>query len=135
MIEQILPIIFTVLFALVILFAWLWQRMRAEARDLKIQVSTLSSKKQSLSTKYGKMTEQFMPFLETYPYDYHNFRFLGTPIDGVQFNDDDIVFVEFKAANSKLTERQRLVRDLVAARKVKFQEIRINDEDEKTKEE
>jgi len=131
--DQILPIVFTILFALVILFAWLWQRMSREVKDLQLQVSTLSSKKQSLSTKYGKMTEQFMPFLETYPYDYHNFRFLGTPIDGVQFNDDDIVFVEFKTAKSKLTEKQRLIRDLIAARKVTFKEIRIDDENQEAK--
>lgn len=130
LIEEILPVVLTALFMLALLFAMLWRHSRQQVKDLELQVNTLASKKQSLSTKYGRMTEQFMPFLENYPYDYHNFRFIGTPIDGVQFNEDDIVFIEFKSSKSALTEKQRAVRDLVAARKVKFEEFRI-DESEK----
>ena len=95
---------------------------------LRGRLSDALSRKQSLSTKYGKMTEQFMPFLNVYPYDEHNFRFLGTPVDGVQFNDDGVVFIEFKAADSRLTSLQRRIRDLVADNKVTFKEIRIKSE-------
>ncbi len=83
------------------------------------------SRKQSLSTKYGKMTEQFMPLLDAYPYDEQGFRFIGNPIDGVQFNEDGIVFVEFKAADSRLTPQQKRIREMVADKKVSFREIRI----------
>jgi len=82
--------------------------------------------KQSLSTKYGKMTEQFMPFLEVYPYDKNNFRFIGTPIDGIQFENDKIIFIEFKSANSKLTEKQKKIKELVKNGRVEFEEFKIN---------
>jgi predicted Holliday junction resolvase-like endonuclease len=71
------------------------------------------------------MTEQFMPFMKDYPYDAQNFRFLGTPIDGVQFNDDGIVFVEFKSGDSRLSAKQKAIKDLVLNKKVEFREVRM----------
>jgi len=71
------------------------------------------------------MTEQFMPFLKHYPYDPTNFRFLGSPIDGVQFEDDKIVFIEFKTANSKLTDKQRMIADQIYRKQIDFEEHRI----------
>ena len=79
----------------------------------------------SLSSKYGKMTEQFMPFIPEYPWDPQRFRFIGSPIDGVQFEDDRVIFVEFKTAGSKLSARQRAVRDQVRDGRVEFQELRL----------
>jgi len=94
-------------------------------RKLRKDINYLTFSKQSLSTKYGKMSEQFMPFLESYPYDKNNFRFIGTAIDGVQFEDDKIVFVEFKTSNSTMTTKQRAIRNLINDRKIEFKEFRI----------
>ena len=79
----------------------------------------------SQSTTYGRITEQFLPLVDSFPWDPSNFRFLGSPIDGVQFEDDRIILVEFKAANSQLSKRQRQIRDLVNARKVDFEVITV----------
>jgi predicted Holliday junction resolvase-like endonuclease len=76
---------------------------------------------------YGKISEQFLPFLESYPYDSSKFRFLGTPIDGVQFEEDKVVFVEFKTANSKLSQRQRHIKELVEQKKVEFVEYNLKE--------
>ncbi|MBN2330354.1 MAG: endonuclease [Candidatus Aenigmarchaeota archaeon] len=92
---------------------------------LRARLSEALSSKQSLSTKYGRMTEQFIPLLDLYPYDENRFRFLGNPIDGVQFNDDGIVFVEFKAAGSRLSPDQKRIKELVEQKRVRFHEIRI----------
>ena len=92
---------------------------------LKEKNNELVSRKQSLSTKYGRMSEQFMPFLEDYPYDSNRFRFLGDPIDGVQFNDEEIIFMEFKTSSSRMSRRQKEIRDLVEKGKVKFEEFRM----------
>lgn len=81
--------------------------------------------KQSLSTKYGKMSEQFMPFLKDYPYNPQDFRFLGSPIDGVQFTENKVVFTEFKTSNAKLTEKQENIKRLVNQGKVEWMEFRI----------
>ena len=83
------------------------------------------SLRRSESTRYGQITEQFMPFISEYPYDSKQFRFLGSPIDGVQFEEDKIVMIEFKSAGSQLSTRQRRIRNLVREGKVDFQEIRV----------
>ena len=82
-------------------------------------------RKRSLSSKYGKLTEQFLPLVDSFPWDPGNFRFLGSPIDGVQFEDDRIILVEFKAANSRLSPLQGHIRDLVNDGKVGFEVVRV----------
>ena len=113
-----IEIIFILSILIIILFL-LWRR--ASARHAEVAFS-----KNSLSSKYGKMTEQFMPFLKDYPYDPQNFRFLGTPVDGIQFCDDKIVFIEFKSSNSQLSPRQRQIAELIWQKRVEFEEHRID---------
>ena len=95
------------------------------AVQLYKSLKELRFRKRSQSSKYGKLTEQFLPLVDSFPWDPGNFRFLGTPIDGVQFEDDRIILVEFKAANSQLSPLQRHIRDLVGDGKVDFEVIRI----------
>jgi predicted Holliday junction resolvase-like endonuclease len=72
------------------------------------------------------LAEQFMPFLESYPYDPHDFRFLGTPIDGVQFTEDSIILVEFKTADSQLSKRQRTIKGIIEEGAVRFEIYRMS---------
>ena len=81
------------------------------------------TRKRSLSASYGRITEQWFPLMERYPYDSANFRFLGTPVDGVQFEEDKIVFVEFKSRNAELSTAQRRMKQLVQAGKVTWEEF------------
>ena len=85
----------------------------------------LRFEKKSMSSRYGRMTEQFLPFSKKYPYNQENFRFIGTPIDGIQFEDDRIVMLEFKTGKSHLSEKQKRIRELVRKKRVDFEEIRI----------
>mgnify|MGYP001774591546 CR=1 FL=1 len=89
------------------------------------KIKELMSEKQSILVRHGKALEQFIPLIESYPYDKSNFRFIGSPIDGIQFEDDKIIFIEFKTGNAKLTEQQRKIKDLVEKKKVEFLEFRI----------
>ena len=111
-------------FVIFILILVLYSLIRTNSM-LRAKIREISSSKQSLATRYGKMSEQFMPFMKDYPYDSENFRFLGTPIDGVQFEDDRVVFVEFKTSNSKLSEKQRKIRDIIRKKRVEWDEVRI----------
>jgi predicted Holliday junction resolvase-like endonuclease len=86
----------------------------------------VSFRKRSQSSKYGNLREQLLPLADSFPWDPSNFRFLGSPIDGVQFEDDRIILVEFKAANSQLSQLQRHIRDLVSNGNVGFEVIRIS---------
>ena len=92
---------------------------------LKDRVRELESSKQSLSTVYGRITEQWAPFMAGYPYDPRQFRFLGSPVDGVQFEEDKVVFVEFKTNGSALSPRQQRIRELVQQGRVEWLEFRL----------
>ena len=94
-------------------------------RSLRRRLRALDAGKRSQSTRYGQITEQFAPFLESWPWDPKGFRFLGNPVDGVQFTPDGIYFVEVKSASSRLSSGQREVRDLVEAGRVEWREVRI----------
>ena len=94
---------------------------------LKGRIATIESSKQSLSTTYGRITEQWAPFMAGYPHDPRNFRFIGSPIDGVQFEDDKVVFIEFKANGSQLTPKQAHIKRLVQEGRVEWLEFRLQE--------
>jgi|GEM_PF-560367 len=97
---------------------------RTAVSPLHKKIGKLTTEKQSLSTIYGKITEQFAPFMKDYPYSTQNFRFIGSPIDGIQFNDNQILFVEFKTNKSKLTNTQNKIKKLVNNGKIVWFEFR-----------
>ena len=118
MIELVLAGIIVVLF-LVILF--LFRKLQETEKSLE----QLLFDKRSQSVKYGKLTEQWIPFINQFPVSPENFRFLGSPIDGVAFSEDKIVFCEFKTLKSQLSEKQKRIRDLVKRKKVEWLELNI----------
>ncbi|MFA6268989.1 MAG: Holliday junction resolvase-like protein [archaeon] len=93
--------------------------------ELKFKYDELLFSKQSQSVKYGQLTEQWIPFSKNYPYNSQNFRFIGKPIDGIAFEEDKVVFVEFKTNKSQLNESQKKVKDLVKDKKVEWFELRV----------
>ena len=100
--------------------------IRWQGRVHKEQLTSLDSQKRSLSTVYGKTTEQFAPFMGRYPFNSQDFRFIGTPVDGIQFEDDRVVFVEIKAGRSAgLTPKQSRIKRLIQDRKVEWFEFSI----------
>lgn len=109
---------------LVILCYFLYQRVM----ELSSYANDLSFSKQSQSVKYGKMSENWIPLSERFPYEKERFRFLGNPIDGITFLDDKIVFCEFKSGKAKLSPTQEHIRDLVKNKQVEWMEFRISNE-------
>lgn len=84
-------------------------------------------KKASMSVKHGKFLEHYIPWVkEIFPYKPEKFRFIGNPIDGILFDDDKIVFMEFKTGNSSLSKVQRKIRSMVKSKKVEWKEISTN---------
>jgi len=115
-----LLLIIALLVALVIL---LYKRLFL----LETKLAELASEKQSQSTRYGLLAEQWLPLSTEFPFDAKNFRFIGSPIDGIVFEDDRIIFCEFKFANSRLTEKERRVKELVQKGKVEWFEFTARD--------
>lgn len=93
---------------------------------LEEKFSSVSFGKASQSVKYGRMSEQWIPFSKNFPYSSESFRFLGQPVDGIAFEDDKIVFCEFKANSSNLSEKQKKIKQLVEAKKIEWLEFRID---------
>jgi hypothetical protein len=81
---------------------------------------------QSPTTSYDKSVEQFDPtVLYNYPFAYENFRFIGDPIDGMQFEDDRIIFVEFKTDQAKPNPIKSKIKELVENRKIEWFEFKV----------
>lgn len=85
----------------------------------------LKFQKSSQSVKYGKLTEQFIPFTKDFPFNSENFRFIGTPVDGIVFDEDKIIFAEFKTASSQLSAKQKNIRSLVKDKKIEWFEYNL----------
>lgn len=86
----------------------------------------LLGQKKSTEVRIGQISEQIAPFLHAWPYKAGHFRFLGSPIDGVSFEDDCVVFVEIKTGKGRLSPSQLRVRKQVREGKVKWVEFRVD---------
>ena len=84
--------------------------------------------KRSQSSKYGNLTEQFAPWMRDWPFeDPSGFRFLGKPVDGVQFEKDAVYLVEIKAAGSRLSPEQQAIREAVLAGRVGWAQFHVSE--------
>lgn len=86
------------------------------------------SQKKSSETRLGQITEHLVPFLEGCPYNPKDLHFLGQPIDFIAFDFDagEITFIEVKSGNSKPSKRQKLIKHMIHAGNVKYDEIRVD---------
>ena len=96
--------------------------LRRRLQVVKALLEREKSQRRSISASYGRITEQWFPLMDRYPYDSQNFRFLGTPIDGIQFEQDKVVLIEFKSNNAELSTVQRRIKQLVKEGKVTWEE-------------
>lgn len=87
----------------------------------------LSTRKSS-EVRVGQVAEQLLPFLESWPYDPKDFRFIGSPFDAFQLTNDKLLFVEIKTGKSRLSKKQEYVKKLVKEGKVEFVTVRINED-------
>ena len=80
----------------------------------------------SVRVKHGQAWETFIPMMSKFEEELghkQNATFLGQPIDFIYFNEDEIVFVEVKTGNSKLSSGQRRIRKLVKDKRVRWAEV------------
>ena len=103
------------------------KKYKEKYKQVQRNFQRMLSQKKSSEVRVGKIGENMAPFLEDWPYNPNNFRFLGNPVDGIQFTPEEIIFIEIKTGKSKLTKSQRLARKLVNAGKVSFATFRINE--------
>lgn len=112
---------------LAIVLRSLLKREKEAANKWKKNYDKVLSQKKSSEVRLGKIGENLAPFIQDWPYEPGNFRFLGNPVDGISINDDSIVFVEIKTGNSRLSTGQKKAKKLIKEGKVRFETFRIGD--------
>jgi len=79
-----------------------------------------------LQRKLDKTSSQIKDYQEImryYPFNNENFRFIGSPIDGIQFEADRILFVLFKKEDLPLTVEQECIKTLLEEGRVSWFEF------------
>ncbi|MEK6983534.1 MAG: Holliday junction resolvase-like protein [Nanoarchaeota archaeon] len=90
--------------------------------------------KQSRAVLSGQFSEQIAPYLPDFPYKPTEARFIGKPIDFVVFKGMDekkineVVFLEVKTSQGKLSEVEQTLRDTVKNKIVSWHEYRVTKE-------
>ena len=108
-----------ILLVLILFFAFLTKKYRS--LYLKEKRS-----KASISVRHGKFLEHYIPWIKkVFPHNPKKFRFIGNPIDGILFDEDKIIFMEFKTGNSTLNKKQRKIKSLVKKKMVEWKEIKV----------
>ncbi len=79
----------------------------------------------------GQFSEQLAPYMPDFPFSPTECRFMGKPVDFIVFNGmdekkiDEVVFVEVKTANSKLSPQEKNLKETIETKRVRWAEYRI----------
>jgi predicted Holliday junction resolvase-like endonuclease len=82
----------------------------------------------------GQFSEQLAPFLPGFKYKPTECRFIGKPVDLIVFNGmdekniDEVVFVEVKSKNSKLSPSEKKLKKVIEDKKIRWEEYRAPEE-------
>ncbi len=120
MIEAILSV--TIIFLIIIIYL-LFKKMAL----IREELAELKSKYKSKAVLHGSHWENFVPFTEQFEKiaDKENAKFLGKPIDYIVFDDDAIKFVEVKTGQSRLSEKEKHIREQIKNKEIKWFELRF----------
>ena len=123
------------LFLIFILTLKEWKKTKKELKEYKTENAELIKQcnkelhhRKSSEVRLGKIGENLAPFVKCWPWDPNGFRFLGNPVDGIQFNEKEIIFVEIKTGKARLSKSQKKFRDLVNKGKVSFVTFKITED-------
>jgi len=84
--------------------------------------------KKSSEVRLGKIGENLAPFTQGWPWDSNHFRFIGSPVDGIQFTEDMIYMVEIKTGKSRLSKYQTRCKNLIKEGKIAFVSYRMGED-------
>lgn len=88
----------------------------------------------SWNAQKGQLIEQWVPLARQFPGEVADAKFLGAPIDYIVYKGlsrgavTEVVFVEVKSGDSKLSPVQRSIRDCVQNKKVRWEVVRVRPE-------
>jgi hypothetical protein len=97
-------------------------------RQTNAKYGKLMHLKKSSETRIGLVGEQLAPYLDDWPFeDAREFRLISSPVDGVNFGQDEITIVEIKTGKSRLSKSQKRIRELVRQGKIAYIEFRVGE--------
>ena len=133
----------TLLAAAVLIILLLWRRYEnlLHEHDGLVRGARKDSVDRSRSTLKGQIAEQMAPLLPGFPYMPADARFLGDPIDYIVFtgytetqsaapagDDLEVVLLEIKHGQAKLSPIQRAIAKAVEEGRVRFEVSRVADD-------
>ena len=98
---------------------------KAAVYPLHKKIEKLTSENKTLQSSLDNRKQKLAVYKNKYPYSIENFRFIGTPIDGIQFENDQILFIKLKSGVAKLTTKQNKIKNLITEGKVHWFEFKI----------
>jgi predicted Holliday junction resolvase-like endonuclease len=132
-------IIFILIFLIGIIIAYLVGKRNGIFQRDRYWEKELPNKRkeavmQSRAVLGGQFSEQLAPYLPNFKYLPTECRFLGKPVDFICFkgmdekNISEVVFVEVKSGNSKLSQQEKALKEAIEKKHVKFEEYRVPEE-------
>lgn len=108
----------------------LCEKIRNSSKEKEMRKDAV---KRSRAVLGGQFAEQIAPFLPGFPCNPADARFVGKPVDFIAFPGlaegkpiEEILIVEVKTGNSKLSAREKEIRDLVEKGKVRYAEYHFS---------
>ena len=111
-----------------VIFYFLGRRIKAS----EIKIHRADAIARSRAVLSGQFSEQIAPFLPGFKYFPTECRFIGKPVDFIVFKGvekreiEEVVFVEVKSGNSKLSSIERSLKLAIDEGRVSFEEYRVN---------
>ena len=126
-----------VLIALIIAF-FIWQKIGAYKKHKEWEAALPEHRQDAIMRSRavlgGHFSENLAPYLPDFPFVPTECRFVGKPVDFIVFKGmdekkiDEVVFVEVKSGNAKLTEHEKNLKETIDKKRVKWVEYRIPEE-------
>jgi len=133
---EIITIILLIIFLIGLIIAYLLgNKIGAKSRDRWWEKELPNHRKEAIlksrAVLGGQFSEQLAPFLPDFNYSPTECRFVGKPIDLIVFkgmddkNINEILFVEVKSGNAKLSPQEKKLKETIEKKRVRWEEYRI----------
>src|SRR3989338_7537529 len=125
-------ILILILFFLVLFIGFLIGKFVSKKQhEDKIPEIRETAIKQSRAVLSGQLSEQIAPYMPDFPYKPTEARFIGKPVDFIVFKGmddkkiDEVVFVEVKTGQSKLSYVEKSLKETVGSKKIRWEHYRL----------
>ena len=134
MVDLLLETIVTLIISSIIILYLLWKIIQLKWNQLEeVKLARKDTSERQRTVIKGQISEVLAPWSIESVNSVKELSFLGSPIDFVGFKgldgegEIDIKFIEVKSGKSRLNKNQRRIRDAVAAKRIEWVEVRVND--------